>query len=275
MERPGKPRPRTSAKTARRKPRKSPAGPIARTALGAEPEKRGRDKSVETPKDAEGRRDFTVKVKTAKGRKLSSTLWLQRQLNDPFVAKAKALGYRSRAAFKLVELDEKFGLLKKGARIVDLGCAPGGWCQVAVKAVGPKGRVVGIDYLGMEPVDGADTLELDFLDDDAPDRLKALLDGPADVVLSDMAQPATGHRPTDHLRIVALCEAALDFAEDVLAPGGAFACKVLQGGTERALLDRLKTVFTSVKHAKPESSRADSAEMYVVATGYRGGEGEQ
>ncbi|MEO1311508.1 MAG: RlmE family RNA methyltransferase [Pseudomonadota bacterium] len=272
MERSGTKRP-APGKPVRRKPRR-PSGPIAKTALGAEPEKRGRsDAPAKRAPDAAGARDLTVKVKSAKGRKLSSTLWLQRQLNDPFVAKARALGYRSRAAFKLVELNEKFGLLKRGGRIVDLGCAPGGWCQVSAKAVGPTGKVVGIDYLGMEPVEGTDVLELDFLEDDAPGRLKALLDGPADVVLSDMAQPATGHRPTDHLKIVALCEAALDFAEDVLAPGGAFACKVLQGGTERQLLDRLKTSFSSVKHAKPEASRADSAEMYVVATGYRGGEG--
>jgi len=219
-----------------------------------------------------GERTLSQRVKTARGRKSSSTRWIERQLNDPYVHKARAAGYRSRAAFKLIELDEKFGLLKKGGRIVDLGCAPGGWCQIAVKAVGPKGRVVGIDYLGMEPVAGAKVLELDFLEDDAPERLKALLEGEADVVLSDMAQPATGHRPTDHLKIVALCEAALDFAEDVLAPGGAFACKVLQGGAERELLERMKKRFETVKHAKPEASRADSAKMYVVATGFRGGE---
>ena len=262
---------RTPAPRSRKKPRKSPTGDIARTARGERPEKRGLAKPLPKDQDGAGQRDLAVKVKTAKGRKLSSTRWLQRQLNDPFVAKAKALGFRSRAAFKLLELDDKFGLLKKGGRIVDLGCAPGGWCQVAVKATGPSGRVVGIDYLGMEPVAGADVLELDFLEDDAPDRLKALLEGEADVVLSDMAQPATGHRPTDHLKIVSLCEAALDFAEDVLAPGGSFACKVLQGGTERDLLDRMRRLFTSVKHAKPEASRADSAEMYVVATGFRGG----
>jgi len=272
MERPKRPAPSDrSKKRPRSAPKKRFGDSIARTALGEEPQKRGRAKPVE-PVEGAGERELAVKVKTAKGRKLSSTRWLQRQFNDPYVAKARAQGYRSRAAFKLIELDEKFGLLKNGGRIVDLGCAPGGWCQIAVKAVGPEGRVVGIDYLGMEPVAGAEILELDFLEDDAPGALKTLLGGEADVVLSDMAQPATGHRPTDHLKIVALCEAALDFAEDVLAPGGAFACKVLQGGAERDLLERMKKRFSSVKHAKPEASRADSAEMYVVATGFRGGE---
>jgi len=258
-----------------RRPRSRPRTDISKTALGAEPEKRGWKKPAKAPEKAAeevAQRDLAARVKTAKGRKLGSTLWLQRQLNDPYVARAKALGYRSRAAFKLLEIDEKFALLKKGARVVDLGCAPGGWCQVSAHAVGPSGRVVGIDYLGMPPVDGADVLELDFLDETAPDRLKALLDGPADVVLSDMAAPATGHRPTDHLKIVALCEAALDFAEEVLAPGGAFACKVLQGGAEGELLARMKRRFEKVRHAKPAASRADSAEMYVVATGFKGGE---
>jgi len=216
-----------------------------------------------------GQRDLNVHVKTAKRREYGSTIWLKRQLNDPYVRKAKAEGWRSRAAFKLLELDEKFGLLKPGARVVDLGCAPGGWCQVAVKAVGQKGRVVGIDYLGMPPVAGADILELDFLDEGGPERLKQLLDGPADVVLSDMAAPTTGHKSTDHLRIVALAEAALDFAEDVLAPGGAFVCKVFAGGAEGELLKRLKQNFDSVKHAKPKASRRQSAEKYVMATGFR------
>ncbi|WP_411818789.1 RlmE family RNA methyltransferase [Hyphococcus sp. DH-69] len=215
-------------------------------------------------------RDFNVHVKTAKRRDYASTLWLKRQLNDPYVRKAKAEGYRSRAAYKLIELDEKFSLLRPGARVVDLGCAPGGWCQVAVKAVGKTGRVVGIDYLGMPPVAGAHVLEMDFLDGEAPQKLHDLMDGKADIVLSDMAAPTTGHRSTDHLRIVALAEAALDYAEDVLAEGGAFVCKVFAGGAEGDLLTRLKQNFESVKHAKPKASRSDSAEKYVVATGFRG-----
>lgn len=242
---------------------------IATTALGEEPEKRGRKKSAPMKGEAKPR-ELNVHVKTAKRRDYASTLWLKRQLNDPYVKRAKAEGWRSRAAFKLLELDEKFSLLKPGARIVDLGCAPGGWCQVAVKAVGRSGRVVGIDYLETPAVPGADILQLDFLDEDAPARLEKELDGPADVVLSDMAAPTTGHRSTDHLRIVALAEAALDFAEDVLAPGGAFVCKVFAGGAEAELLNRLKTNFESVKHAKPKASRSDSAEKYVVATGFRG-----
>ncbi|MEO1151271.1 MAG: RlmE family RNA methyltransferase [Pseudomonadota bacterium] len=249
---------------------------IERTALGEEPEKRTR-KSVAAKTgrktddtNADGLRELRVNVKTAKYRKTSSTKWLMRQLNDPFVAKAKAEGYRSRAAYKLIELDEKFTLLKPGARVVDLGCAPGGWCQVAVKAVGARGAVVGIDYLNMDTVAGADVLEMDFLDDDAPARLKALLRGEADLVLSDMAAPTTGHKATDHLRIVALADAALDFAIDVLSPGGAFISKVFQGGAEGDLLNRLKRNFTTVKHAKPKASRQESAEMYVVAMGFRG-----
>ncbi|NWG92898.1 MAG: RlmE family RNA methyltransferase [Parvularculaceae bacterium] len=209
-----------------------------------------------------------VNVKTAKKRKLSSTLWLDRQLNDPYLARAKAEGYKSRAAYKLIELNEKFHLIGKGSRVVDLGCAPGGWLQAAVEA--GAARVVGIDCLSMAHVPGSEHLELDFLDDAAPQRLKDLIGGEADVVLSDMAAPTTGHKGTDHLRIIALAEAALDFAEDTLAPGGAFLCKVFQGGAEGALLARLKEKFTTVKHAKPKSSRADSAEIYVVATGFRG-----
>jgi 23S rRNA (uridine2552-2'-O)-methyltransferase len=215
-------------------------------------------------------RELTVKVKTARGRKLGSTLWLQRQLNDPLVARAKKEGYKSRAAYKLTELDDKFGLLKPGGRVVDLGAAPGGWSQVAVARTKGRGKVVGIDYLEMEDVEGAELLQMDFLDEEAPARLKGMLDGEADVVLSDMAAPTTGHRPTDHLRIVALADEALGFALEVLAPGGAFVAKVLQGGSEKELLDRLKTNFTKVAHAKPEASRADSAEMYVVGTGFRG-----
>jgi len=214
-------------------------------------------------------RSSGVRVKTAYKRSLSSTLWLQRQLNDPYVAEAKRLGYRSRAAFKLIQLDERFHLLAPGKRVVDLGCAPGGWCQIAAERVGPKGKIVGIDYLAMDPVAGAEILELDFLDPAAPDRLKAALDGPADIVLSDMAAPTTGHGATDHIRVMALAETAFDFAREVLTPGGAFVAKVFQGGTERSLLELLKRHFVSVRHAKPAASRQDSAESYVVATGFR------
>lgn len=211
-----------------------------------------------------------VRVKTAKGRKLSSKLWLERQLNDPYVAEAKRLGYRSRAAFKLAQIDDKHRFLKHGGRVVDLGAAPGGWVQVALQRVGKKGHVVGIDLQEMEPIPGADLSVGDFLDEDTPDRLRALLDGPADVVLSDMAAASTGHAATDHLRIMALAEAALEFALEVLAPGGAFVAKVLQGGSERTLLETMRRNFERVSHMKPPASRKDSAELYVVATRFRG-----
>ena len=211
-----------------------------------------------------------VRVRTAKGRKLSSKLWLERQLNDPYVQAAKREGYRSRAAYKLAELDEKYKLLKPGMTVVDLGAAPGGWTQVAVAKVGPKGKVVGIDLTPVEPIAGATLITQDFLAEEAPDQLKALLGGPANVVMSDMAAPATGHPQTDHLRIIGLCEAAAEFAREVLAPGGTFLAKVLRGGTEGTLLTQLKRDFTSVKHAKPPASRAGSAEIYVIATGFRG-----
>ncbi|MBI5110990.1 RlmE family RNA methyltransferase [Rhodoplanes serenus] len=213
-----------------------------------------------------------VRVKARKGRTLAQKLWLDRQLNDPYVAQAKREGYRSRAAYKLIELDDRFRLLRPGARVVDLGAAPGGWSQVAAKRVGAdagKGRVVAIDLLDMPPIVGVDVLHLDFLDPAAPDRLKALLGGPADVVLSDMAANATGHRKTDHLKIMALAEAAALFAREVLEPGGAFLCKVLRGGTEGELLADLKRDFAKVKHVKPAASRADSAELYVLAMGFR------
>jgi 23S rRNA (uridine2552-2'-O)-methyltransferase len=220
-------------------------------------------------------REMTVKVKTAKRRKLSSTLWLQRQLNDPYVHEAKRQGYRSRAAFKLIQLNERFHLLKPGLRVVDLGAAPGGWTQVAVqvvKAGQPRGgMVVGMDILEWDPVPGAITLQGDFLADEAPDRLKQALGGPADVVLSDMAAPTTGHPSTDHLRIIGLVEVALHFAMEVLTPGGTFVAKVFQGGTEKTLLDLLKKNFATVRHAKPPASRQGSAEAYVVAMGFRGG----
>ena len=217
-----------------------------------------------------GQRDLTVRVKTARGRKRSSTLWLQRQLNDPYVAQAKRDGYRSRAAYKLIELQEKFGFFKPGQNIVDLGAAPGGWTQVAQEYMKDKGHVVGIDLLPIEPIAGAVFLEKDFTEDDAPDLLIAEMNGKADVVMSDMAANTTGHASTDHLRIMMLCEMAYDFAIQVLKPGGAFLCKVRQGGTEGELLKTMKKDFEVVKHAKPDSSRKGSAESYVVATGFRG-----
>ena len=214
-----------------------------------------------------------MRVKTARGRTVSSQRWLQRQLNDPYVAEAKKRGYRSRAAFKLLQIDDQFRLLKPGGRVVDLGAAPGGWTQVAVERVKPGkggGVVVGIDLTPIEPIAGATVLAKDFYDDDAPAVLEELLGGPADVVLSDMAAAATGETQVDHLRIMGLAEAAHDFACQVLKPSGSFVAKVLRGGTERTLLDRLKRDFTKVRHVKPEASRADSAEMYVVGTGFRG-----
>jgi len=212
------------------------------------------------------------KVKLKPGqRTLSSRQWLERQLNDPYVKRAKSEGYRSRAAYKLAEIDNKAKFLIRGARVVDLGAAPGGWSQIAAERVGAgKGRVIAIDVLEMEPVAGAEFLRLDFLDEHAPETLKAVLGGPADVVLCDMAANATGHRRTDHLKIMALVEAAAEFARDALAPGGTFLAKVIQGGTEASLLASLKRDFTSVKHIKPPASRAGSAELYVLASGFRG-----
>ena len=286
-----------------------------------------------TAKSGRGGRDLKVRVRSGKGRTLASKLWLERQLNDPYAARAKREGLRSRAAFKLAEIDDKFHLLKPGAKVVDLGAAPGGWSQIAAQRVGTaggerdplshsqaaptpsplvgegwgggsggcgtdmsplatpnpspqgggaelvpparpkpaKGRVVAIDRIDMPAIPGVEFLQLDFLDSVAPDRLKALLDGPADVVLSDMAANATGHRKTDHLKIMALAETAAMFAREVLKPGGTFLCKVLQGGTEGTLLADLKRDFASVKHVKPAASRPDSAELYVLATGFRGG----
>ena len=213
-----------------------------------------------------------VRLKT-KGRSVSSKRWLERQLNDPYVARAKAEGLRSRAAFKLAEIDDRHHLLKSGRSVVDLGAAPGGWSQVAARRVGAdegRGRVVAIDVLPMDPIAGVAFAQLDFLDPAAPQRLREMLGEPADVVLSDMAANATGHRRTDHLKIMALAEAAADFARAVLKPGGAFLAKVLQGGTEGTLLADLKRDFASVKHVKPGASRTDSAELYVLATGFRG-----
>ena len=220
-----------------------------------------------------GGRSLKTRVKTARKRSLSSTLWLQRQLNDPYVAAAKREGYRSRAAFKLVELDDKFHFLKTGQKIIDLGSAPGGWSQVAAQRIGAdkgQGGVVAIDLLEMEAVSGVEFAQMDFLTEDAPDRVRAMLQGQADGVVSDMAANATGHRKTDHLKIVALVELAAAFASEVLKPGGFFVAKVLQGGTEAALLTTLKRDFAVVRHVKPQASRADSAELYVLATGFRG-----
>ena len=225
-----------------------------------------------------GTRDLTVKVRTAKGRKLSSTLWLQRQLNDPYVKRAKDEGYRGRAAYKIMELDDKYRFLVPGARVVDLGCAPGGWLQVAVpriNALGEKsgkavGRIIGLDLQEVDPVPGAEIHLLDFLSDGADELVKGWLGGQADVVMSDMAASASGHKQTDHNRIIALCEAAAELAFDVLAPGGTFVAKVLAGGAEGELQKQLKQKFTKVENVKPPSSRADSSEKFVVATGFRG-----
>lgn len=221
-----------------------------------------------------GQRQLRVNVKTARKRSASSARWLDRQLNDPYVAASKRDGMRSRAAYKLKEIDARYRILKPGQRVVDLGAAPGGWSQIAADAVKShdgKGQVVAIDYLGVEPIPGVEILELDFTDETAEEQLKARLrDGRADVVLSDMAAPTTGHTKTDHLRIMALAEVAAAFAADVLTPGGAFLCKVFQGGAERDLLDGLKRDFAVVRHVKPPASRSDSAELYVLATGFRG-----
>ena len=213
-----------------------------------------------------------AKLKREKRRTPSSRAWLERQISDPYVARAKREGLRSRAAFKLAELDDKFRLLKPGARVVDLGAAPGGWSEIAAQRVAPHGRVIAIDILEMKPIAGVEFLRLDFLDATAPERLKVTLGGKADIVLSDMAANASGHRQTDHLRIMALAEAAADFARAVLRDGGSFLCKVLQGGTEAALLSELKRDFASVKHVKPPASRSGSSELYLLARGFRGHE---
>ena len=225
-----------------------------------------------------GQRDLTVKVKTARGRKLSSTRWLQRQLNDPYVVRAQAEGYRGRAAFKIMEIDDKYRFLVPGARVVDLGCAPGGWLQVAVpriNALGEKsgkavGRIIGVDLQEVDELPGAEIHQLDFMEDDADLKVKEWLGGEADVVMSDMAASSSGHKQTDHLRIISLCETAAYFAFDVLAPGGTFVAKVLAGGAEGELQKLLKQKFDKVANFKPPSSRKDSSEKFVVATGYRG-----
>lgn len=214
-----------------------------------------------------------TRLKTPQGRGESSVRWLKRQLSDPYVAEARARGYRSRSAFKLAQLDDKIHVLRREARVVDLGAAPGGWVQVALERCGPSGRVVGVDVTEIEPIAGARLIHGDVREPETLAQVRAALDRPADVVLSDMAAPATGHAATDHLRVMALIETALDFAESVLKPGGAFVAKVLMGGTESDLLARLKNRFAKVRHVKPAASRSDSAEMYVVATGYRGADG--
>ena len=225
-----------------------------------------------------GQRDLTVKVKTARGRKMSSTMWLQRQLNDPYVQRAKADGYRGRAAYKILELDEKFQFFTPGKRVVDLGAAPGGWCQVAVPKINalgekkgkPIGTILGVDLQEMEAIAGAELYQLDFMEDDADLKVKEWIGGKADIVMSDMAASASGHKQTDHLRIMALCEAAAYFAFDVLEDGGVFIAKVLAGGAEGDLQKLLKRKFNKVLNVKPPSSRSDSSEKFVVATGYRG-----
>ena len=239
------------------------------------------EKNTSGPKSSgRGQRELRVRVKTAKGRKLSSTLWLERQLNDPYVIRAKKEGYRGRAAYKILELDDRYGFLKPGARVVDLGCAPGGWCQVAVPRINslgenpkkPQGRIIGIDLQEMEPISGVELHQLDFLEDGAEDQVKAWLGGRADVVLSDMAAASSGHKGTDHLRIVALIEAALAFAFDVLEDDGTFVAKVLAGGAESTMQTVLKKNFKRVANVKPPASRSDSSEKFVVAMGYRGRE---
>ncbi len=225
-----------------------------------------------------GQRDLTVKVKTARGRKMSSTLWLQRQLNDPYVQRAQAEGLRGRAAYKIMELDDKFRFLLPGARVVDLGCAPGGWLQVAIPRINalgerkgkPVGRIIGLDLQEVDPIPGAELHVLDFMEDDADLQVKQWLDGEADVVMSDMAASASGHKQTDHLRIMALCEAAAYLAFDVLAEGGTFVAKVLAGGAEADVQRLLKLKFKKVANVKPPASRSDSSEKFVVATGFKG-----
>ncbi|WP_421791294.1 RlmE family RNA methyltransferase [Hyphobacterium sp.] len=230
--------------------------------------RRRRSGPVKKGGDARAAKSLHEKVKSARGRKLSSTRWLERQLNDPYVQMARQEGYRSRAAFKLLELDERFNLLKKGDRVVDLGAAPGGWVQVALKR--GASHVVGVDLLEIDPIENAILMQLDFTEDDAPDKVKEALGGPADAVLSDLAPWTTGHKATDHLRIVALVELAADFALETLKPGGVFIAKVFQGGTEDDLLAKLKPKFKTIRHAKPPSSRSDSAETFLIAKGFKG-----
>ncbi len=234
---------------------------------------RGTDRMTKKPVNSGGARALKTRVKKKRGLKNSSRRWLERHLNDPYVHRAQAEGMRSRAAYKLTEIDDRYKLLKPGARVIDLGAAPGGWCQVAAERVGSTEDaplVVGIDYLGMDPVPGAVVLEMDFLDDDAPARLMETLGDAPDVVLSDMAAPTTGHRRTDHIRTMHLCETAADFAMSVLKPGGHFLAKTFQGGAENSLLEQLKKSFRSVHHVKPQASRAESVELYLLAKDFKG-----
>ncbi|MBR1399880.1 MAG: RlmE family RNA methyltransferase [Alphaproteobacteria bacterium] len=227
-------------------------------------------KLTASAKQIRGRKTLTVRVKTAKYNKPSSNRWLERQLNDPYVSESKRLGYRSRAAFKLIQLDEKYHFLGKGKTIVDLGCAPGGWTQVAAQKNKGSGQIVGMDLLPTQPIAGATLLQQDFTEPDAPEKLKDLLHGAADVVMSDMAANTTGHQQTDHLRTIHLVELAYEFAKEVLAEGGIFIAKVFQGGTEGELLSDMKKHFAKVSHYKPDASRQDSVEIYVVAQGFKG-----
>lgn len=227
-------------------------------------------KLTQSAKQVRGRKMLAVKVKNAKYNTVSSNRWLQRQLNDPYVAEAKRQGYRSRAAFKLIQLDEKYHFLGKGKTIVDLGCAPGGWTQVAALKNRGSGQIVGMDLLPTEAIEGAVLLQQDFTADEAPEMIKALLNGPADVVMSDMAANTTGVQNIDHLRTLGLVEMAYEFAKEILAVGGIFIAKVFQGGTEQTLLDDMKKHFSKVTHFKPDASRQDSVEMYVVAQGFKG-----
>ena len=246
-----------------RKPPSHKSRPARRKMTGSKTEGNKRSRVTAKPEQDDATRMLHEKVKTASGRKISSKLWIERQINDPYVRKAKEKGYRSRAAFKLEELDDKFGLVKPGSLVVDLGCAPGGWVQIAMKR--GADRVVGIDILPVDPVAGADLIEFDFMDERAPDKIKALLGAEPDLVMSDLAANTTGHRQTDHLKTVALVDAAADFAMKTLRPGGHFVTKVFQGGAEKVLLDRLKNNFQKVQHAKPASSRKGSPEIYLVA----------
>ena len=251
-----------------RDPKNHKNRPARRKMTGSKVEGETRKRvTVKGDKD-DATRMLHTKVKTASGRKISSKLWIERQINDPYVRRAKEKGYRSRAAFKLNELNDKFGLIKPGSLIVDLGCAPGGWVQIAMKR--GADRVVGIDILPVDPIAGADLIEFDFMDEKAPGRIKALLGAEPDLVLSDLAANTTGHRQTDHLKTVALVEAAADFAMQSLRPGGHFVTKVFQGGAEKVLLNRLKRNFQKVQHAKPESSRKGSPEIYLVALNLQG-----
>jgi len=226
-----------------------------------------------------GQRHLHEKVKTAKGRKLSSKLWLERQLNDPYVKRANTENRRSRAIYKLIEIDDKFRFLKPGKRVIDLGCAPGGWCEISaerVNSTGENGRaqgfVLGVDLQEVEPIAGVELMQLDFMEEGADDAVKEAMGGPADVILSDMAASSTGHRQTDHIRIIALCETAALFARETLNEGGVFVAKVLRGGADAELLKMIKRDFTTVRHYKPGASRSDSAEIYLVAQGFRGGD---